>query len=175
VLKSLIPDQYAKSIYVIDFLELKRRGINAVIVDLDNTLVESNRPDATPRLVSWLDEVRKLGFKVIIVSNNNKTRVSRFATPLNIPYIHAARKPLSLSFLRALKILNCTKEETVVIGDQLLTDVLGGNRVGLHTILVVPISNVEGFFTKINRRIERWVFRWMEKRGLLHWDKPRQK
>jgi HAD superfamily phosphatase (TIGR01668 family) len=161
---------YANSIYHIDLTELKARGIKAVIVDLDNTLVESNRPDATPKLVSWLNEVRKLGFKVMIVSNNNKTRVSQFANPLNVPYIHAARKPLSLSFLKAMKILGVSKDETVVIGDQLLTDVLGGNRVGLYTILVVPVSEVEGFFTKLNRRVERFVFRWMERKGLLNWD-----
>jgi HAD superfamily phosphatase (TIGR01668 family) len=170
VFRSLIPDLYANSIYHIDLTELKARGIKAVIVDLDNTLVESNRPDATPKLVSWLNEVRKLGFKVMIVSNNNKTRVSQFANPLNVPYIHAARKPLSLSFLKAMKILGVSKDETVVIGDQLLTDVLGGNRVGLYTILVVPVSEVEGFFTKLNRRVERFVFRWMERKGLLNWD-----
>ncbi|SEN03252.1 hypothetical protein SAMN05444955_10532 [Lihuaxuella thermophila] len=170
MLKSMIPDMYAQSIYTIDFHELQRRGIKSVIVDLDNTLVESTRPDATPRLIEWLDEVKHMGFQVIIVSNNTKTRVSQFATPLQIPYIHTAKKPLSQAFRKALQMMGSNKEETVVIGDQLLTDVLGGNRMGLYTILVTPVSNVDGFFTRINRQIERLVFRWMEKRGLLRWE-----
>lgn len=161
---------YAPSIYAIDFHELKRRGIRSVIVDLDNTLVEATRPDATPKLVQWLDEVKNMGFQVMIVSNNTKTRVSHFAAPLNIPYIHAAKKPLSQAFKKALRIMKCACEETVVIGDQLLTDVLGGNRMGCYTILVVPVSEVDGFFTKINRRIERLVFRWLKKKGVLEWE-----
>ncbi|MBA4493073.1 YqeG family HAD IIIA-type phosphatase [Paenactinomyces guangxiensis] len=168
--KSMIPNMYVQSIYTIDFHELQRRGIKSVIVDLDNTLVESTRPDATPRLIKWLDQVKHMGLQVMIVSNNTKTRVSQFAAPLNIPYIHTAKKPLSQAFRKALKSMGTKKEETVVIGDQLLTDVLGGNRMGLFTILVVPVSDVEGFFTRINRRIERFVFRWMEKRGLLRWE-----
>jgi uncharacterized protein len=169
VLNSMIPDMYVPSIYSIDFHELKRRGIKSIIVDLDNTLVESTRPDATPRLVRWLDQIRSMGFQVIIVSNNTKTRVSQFAAPLNIPFIHAAKKPLTPAFRKALKMMGCAREEAVVIGDQLLTDVLGGNRMGLFTILVVPVSNVDGFLTRINRRIERLVFRWMEKRGVVRW------
>ncbi|RAL25815.1 YqeG family HAD IIIA-type phosphatase [Thermoflavimicrobium daqui] len=170
MLKMLIPDHYAQSIYKIDFKGLKDRGIRAVIVDLDNTLVESTRPDATPRLIEWLDEIQQMGIQVIIVSNNTKTRVSKFAYPLDIPFIHAAKKPLSQAFRKALEQLQAKKEETVVIGDQLLTDVLGGNRMGLYTILVVPVSNVEGIFTRINRRIERLFFHWMKKRGLLGWE-----
>jgi uncharacterized protein len=170
VLRMMIPDMYVKSIYTIDFSELKRRGIKAIIVDLDNTLVESTCPDATPRLIEWLNEVKKLGFQIMIVSNNNKTRVSKFASPINIPFIHAAKKPLTLAFRKALKSLGVSKSETVVIGDQLLTDVLGGNRMGLYTILVVPVSNVDGLFTRVNRQVERLVFRWLKKRGLLGWE-----
>ncbi len=170
MLKILIPDLFVQSIYDIDLVKLKERGIKAVIVDLDNTLVETRCSNATPELVQWLDEVRKLGLYVMIVSNNTKTRVSRFAAPLNIPYIHAAKKPLTAAFRRALKKLDCTRRETVVVGDQLLTDVLGGNRMGLYTILVVPVSEVDGFFTRVNRRMERFVFRLLERKGLLPWD-----
>lgn len=170
MLKILIPDLFVQSIYDIDFIKLKEQGIKAVIVDLDNTLVETTCSNATPELVQWLNEVQKLGIHVMIVSNNTKTRVSRFAAPLNIPYIHAAKKPLTPAFRRALKKLDCTIKETVVIGDQLLTDVLGGNRMGLYTILVVPVSEVDGFFTRVNRRMERFVFRLLERKGLIPWD-----
>ena len=162
-----MPNQYVPSIYKINLEELKEKGMKAIIVDLDNTLVESDRRDATPFLIEWLQQTQRLGFQVIIVSNNNETRVSQFAIPLQIPFIHRARKPLSSSFRKAMIELNTDVSCTVMIGDQLLTDVLGGNRLGLYTILVVPISKTEGFFTKVNRRVERIFFRWMEKRGLL--------
>ena len=164
---SFVPNQYVPSIYKINLEELKEKGMKAIIVDLDNTLVESDRRDATPFLIEWLQQTQRLGFQVIIVSNNNETRVSQFAIPLQIPFIHRARKPLSSSFRKAMIELNTDVSCTVMIGDQLLTDVLGGNRLGLYTILVVPISKTEGFFTKVNRRVERIFFRWMEKRGLL--------
>lgn len=77
---------------------------------------------------------------------------------------------MTLAFKKAMRRLEVTASETVMIGDQLLTDVLGGNRLGLHTILVVPVSEAEGFFTKINRRMEQRVFRWMKQRGLLAWE-----
>ncbi|MFD1406932.1 YqeG family HAD IIIA-type phosphatase [Kroppenstedtia eburnea] len=168
--KRMIPDEFVQSIYEIDLNALQRRGVKAVVVDLDNTLVESTRPEATPELVSWLDQLRGMGFKVMIVSNNNLTRVSRFATPLRVPYIHRAKKPLSAAFKRALNRLEVDAGETMMIGDQLLTDVLGGNRLGLYTILVVPVSQAEGIFTKLNRRLERLVFWWMKKRGLPGWE-----
>lgn len=166
----MIPNEFVQSIYEIDLNALQRRGVKAALVDLDNTLVEATRPEATPELVSWLDQLRGMGFKVIIVSNNNLTRVSRFATPLRVPYIHQAKKPLSAAFRRALNRLEVDVTETVMIGDQLLTDVLGGNRLGLYTILVVPVSRAEGVFTKLNRILERLVFWWMKQRGLSGWE-----
>jgi uncharacterized protein len=173
VFRLMVPNLYVESIYEIDFDELKRRGVKSIIVDLDNTLVESTRADATPRLVKWLDRVQEMGFHVMIVSNNHKTRVSYFATPLHIPFIHRAKKPFTSSFRQAMQKLGTNHTQTAMIGDQLLTDILGGNRMGLYTILVVPLSNIEGFFTRINRKLERFVFRWMEKRGMLRKEEDR--
>ncbi|SDW99365.1 hypothetical protein SAMN05444487_108143 [Marininema mesophilum] len=172
-MKRIIPDEFVQSVYEIDFNELQRRGVKGAIVDLDNTLVESTRPDATPKLVSWLDQLQGLGFKVMIVSNNKRTRVSKFAQPLRVPYIHRAKKPLSPAFKRAMRKMEIQPEQTVVIGDQLFTDVLGGNTLGLHTILVVPVSQSEGTFTKVNRLAERVVFRWMKQKGLLGWEEQK--
>ncbi|PTM59555.1 YqeG family HAD IIIA-type phosphatase [Desmospora activa] len=171
--KRIIPDEFVESIYEIDYNALQRNGIKTIIVDLDNTLVESDRLDATPELISWLDQLRGMGFKVMIVSNNTRTRVSRFATPLRVPWIHSARKPLSLAFKQALNRLETSPQETVMVGDQLFTDILGGNRLGLHTILVAPVSKVEGVFTKVNRLMERVVFRWMKQRGMLGWEEKK--
>jgi HAD superfamily phosphatase (TIGR01668 family) len=170
LLHNFIPDLYAKSIYAIDLDELQNRGIKGIIVDLDNTLVESQCCEATPLLIDWLNKVKQKDFRVMIVSNNNKARVSKFARPLDIPFIYGAKKPLSSAFHKALSLLGTHRYETAMVGDQLLTDVFGGNRVGLFTILVLPVSNTEGVFTRINRRLERVVFHWLKKRGLFGWE-----
>jgi len=170
-MKRLIPDSFVESVYNIDLDQLQARGIKGIITDLDNTLVRWDEPDATPRLVEWLDHVRDTrGIKVCIVSNNQDHRVERFAKPLNIPWIAKARKPISAPFHRALKVLGTTREQTVVIGDQLFTDVLGGNRMGLYTILVVPVGEKEWIGTKVLRMMERIALRYLRRRGLIHWN-----
>jgi uncharacterized protein len=163
----LLPNMRVNTIYNIDLNSLKQQGIRGIITDLDNTLVGAKEALATPELVKWLDDVSELGFKVVIVSNNNKTRVSKFALPLNIPYVHAARKPAHRAFNKALALLNLPVEQTAVIGDQMMTDVLGGRRMGLFTILVSPVApNDEGIMTRFNRMIERVALSRLRKKGL---------
>lgn len=168
--KQLIPDLHVSSIYHIDLYAMQRRGVKAIITDLDNTLVEWDRPDATEELVKWLTQVQEIGFKVVIVSNNNETRVGNFAKPLNVPYIHQARKPTGKAFKRAIEMMGVKPEEAVVIGDQLFTDVLGGNLLGLYTILVIPVASNDAFITKFNRNMEKVVLSWLRKKGMITWE-----
>ncbi|WP_066311887.1 YqeG family HAD IIIA-type phosphatase [Bacillus sp. FJAT-29814] len=170
MLKQFLPNEHVKSVLDIQPEQLKVRGIKGIITDLDNTLVEWDRPNATPDLIKWFEEVKKQNILVTIVSNNNEARVKAFADPLKIPFIFQARKPLARAFNRALAQMDLKKEETVVIGDQLLTDVLGGNRSGFHTILVVPVAQTDGFMTKFNRFAERRIMNWFRKRGMLSWE-----
>lgn len=170
MLNHFLPDQFVKNIFEITPTLLKERGVKGIITDLDNTLVEWDRPLATPKLIEWFEEMKKHEIKVTIVSNNNESRVKKFSEPLNIPFIFAARKPMGRAFNRALREMSVNKEEAVVIGDQLLTDVLGGNRSGFHTILVVPVAQTDGFTTRINRKIERRILNWFRKKGKLTWE-----
>ena len=170
MLKHFLPNQHVKSILDIHPKDLQEKGIKGIITDLDNTLVEWDRPNATPRVIEWFEEMKKNQIKVTIVSNNNEKRVKSFSDPLDIPFIFRAKKPLSLAFHRAAKQMNIKKEETVVIGDQLLTDVLGGNRGGFHTILVVPVAQTDGIATKFNRMVERRILNWFRKKGMLQWE-----
>lgn len=165
--KRLLPDQIVNTVFDIDLDELQAHGVKGIITDLDNTLVSAATPLATPKLIAWLDLVKERGFKVIILSNNNNTRVGKFAEPLGIPFIPAARKPAGAAFRRALKLMELSSEQAVVVGDQMLTDVLGGRRAGLHTILVTPIApKEEGWATQINRRIEKIALARLRKKGL---------
>lgn len=170
MLKHFLPDQHVKSIFDITPESLKEKGVKGIITDLDNTLVEWDRPNATPKLIEWFDNMRKNEILVTIVSNNNENRVKSFSDPLQIPFIFQARKPMSRAFNKALKQMGLRKEEAVVIGDQLLTDVLGGNRGGYHTILVVPVAKTDGFITKFNRKVERRILNWFKKKGKLNWE-----
>lgn len=170
MLKIFLPDQHVKSIFQITPEKLKEQGIKGIITDLDNTLVEWDRPNATPKLTEWFEMMRKEDIRITIVSNNNRERVQAFSDPLNIPFIFQARKPLVRAFHKAVQNMGLRKEETVVIGDRLLTDVLGGNRGGFHTILVVPVASTDGFWTKFNRMIERRILNWFRKKGMIVWE-----
>jgi uncharacterized protein len=170
VLKQFLPNEHVKSILDIKAADLKSKGIKGIITDLDNTLVEWDRPNATPQLIKWFNEMKEHNILVTIVSNNNETRVKAFSDPLHIPFIFRAKKPFMPAFKKALAQMGIKKEEAVVIGDQLLTDVLGGNRSGFHTILVVPVAQTDGLATKFNRFVERRILNWFRKKGMLQWE-----
>ncbi|WP_028595922.1 YqeG family HAD IIIA-type phosphatase [Paenibacillus assamensis] len=169
MLEGLIPRLRVGTVYDIDLDLLQDKGYKGIITDLDNTLVGAKDPLANPKLEAWLEEVKRRGFKLVIVSNNNEHRVAHFATPLDIQYVHAARKPALKAFHKALRLMELKPEETIVIGDQMLTDVMGGNRMGMFTILVQPIAiHDEGWTTRINRRIERIVTARLRRTGKWH-------
>ncbi|MGE6488357.1 YqeG family HAD IIIA-type phosphatase [Paenisporosarcina sp. NPDC076898] len=168
--KKFLPSEFVKSVFDISPERLLDKGIRGIITDLDNTLVEWDRPDATPKLVNWLKSMKDAGIQVTIVSNNSEMRVKSFADPLGIPFIYKARKPMGKAFRKALQLMDVKREEVVVIGDQLLTDVVGGNRIRLHTILVLPVAKSDGFFTRFNRLVERRIFRALKRRGYVTWE-----
>lgn len=168
--KFFLPDEFVKNIFHITPEKLKERNVKGIITDLDNTLVEWDRPSATPRLIEWFEEMKEHGIKVTIVSNNNERRVKLFSEPLGIPFIYKARKPMGRAFKRAVNSMDLKKEDCVVIGDQLLTDVLGGNRNGYHTILVVPVASSDGVMTRFNRRIERRILSSLKRKGHIQWE-----
>jgi HAD superfamily phosphatase (TIGR01668 family) len=170
LLKHFLPDEHVKSVLDITPDELKARGIKGIITDLDNTLVEWDRPQAPPQLVTWLENMKDNHILVTIVSNNKENRVKSFSDPHKIPFIFRAKKPLGRAFHQAIKQMGITKEEAVVIGDQLLTDVFGGNRSGFHTILVVPVAQTDGIATKFNRFVERKILNWFRKKGMIQWE-----
>lgn len=170
MLKYFLPSDYEKSIYEIKLDQLIEKGMKGMITDLDNTLIEWDRPNAPPKLIDWFKKVEDKGLHVTIISNNNQERVGAFAEPLSLPYIYDAKKPMSKSFKRAIADMGLQPSEIVVIGDQLVTDVLGGNRLGLHTILVNPVANSDGFWTRFNRRIERYLLGKMKKKGMVYWE-----
>jgi hypothetical protein len=168
--KKFLPDRHVKSILDIKPEELKKHHIKGIITDLDNTLVAWYEPEATPALKTWFQEMKAAGIKVTVVSNNSENRVKAFCAPLDVPFISKARKPLTKSFRRAIEKMGLKKDEVVVIGDQLMTDVWGARRLGVYTILVVPVAMTDGFMTRLNRKIERQILNHLRKKGLIYWE-----
>ncbi|OUN00867.1 MAG: hypothetical protein BAA04_13150 [Firmicutes bacterium ZCTH02-B6] len=172
MLRLLVPDSCYPSLYDVDLDELSRRGIRGLILDLDNTLAEYANAAVPPRTRAWVQEAKARGFRLCITSNARPQRVKAFAESLGVPGIAYAVKPVRRAFRRALEILGTTPQETAVVGDQLFTDVLGGNRMGMYTVLVNPLSTNELGTTRLMRRLERRVLRHLVRRGMVreeHW------
>ena len=161
-----VADEYVKNVFQIDLMKLKNNGKRVILTDLDNTLVGAAIAKPTPEIVDFLNNAKDLGFEVIIVSNNNKERVSYFAKDLSIKAAHhKALKPLKIKLRKILKQYN--RNEVVMIGYQFMTDVLVANRLGLYTILGEPIHlDSDENSTKFNRRLERFVVKQLKKRQL---------
>ena len=133
-------DFVADSIYDISVEGLARRGIKLLLADLDNTLVPYGVPLPDQALENWRDELYAYGITLFILSNNRKeSRPRVFSEGLEVPFIGHAAKPWKKSFYKAMEQMRVTPEQTAIVGDQIFTDVLGGNRVGVTTILVKPI------------------------------------
>ncbi|MBG9980911.1 YqeG family HAD IIIA-type phosphatase [Facklamia sp. DSM 111018] len=153
--KFLTPTYLINSIYLIHPEDLKRRNIKGMIVDLDNTLIAWDQLDHTKELENWAQEFIQAGIQIFILSNNYNHRVERVVEPLDIPYKAGAFKPSRRNFKLAMEYMELERDEVVVIGDQIMTDVIGAKRLGLKVILVKPIVEHDSIYTIINRNIEK--------------------
>lgn len=152
------PDAYFPTIHDINLISLYEQGIRLILTDLDNTLVGHNDPLPTNEIIEFKNEAEKLGMKVVVISNNKEKRVKPFSDKLQVEYISRAKKPFKSSYKKFLK--DYDRKEIAIIGDQLLTDILGGNRMGFYTILVDVIDHKkEQLGTRINRFFERRIRR----------------
>ena len=150
-----IPDIYQKSIYTINYDALKKKGIKFLMFDLDNTIVSPYANKASNKTKELFDRLKNKGFEVVIFSNSHKTRVKPFGEALGVEVYDNAQKPFRENFLKVLKKHDIKPNEAAMIGDQLMTDIAGGNNAGLTTILVEPIDTKEKIYTKFNRFFER--------------------
>ena len=135
MLKNYYPYEYVKSVFLIDYQKLYQKGFRGIIFDIDNTLVHHG-DDSTPEIDALFRKIQSLGLKTLLLSNNDRERVERFIKNIDTLYICDADKPNPQNYLKAVKLLDIKKEEAVVIGDQVFTDILGANRCGLASILV---------------------------------------
>ena len=163
-----IPDIYQKSIYHIDYEKLLDDGIKCILFDLDNTCVPYKDKEPNKKLIELFEMLKDMDFKLIIFSNAPKRRIAPFKRALNVDCLARAGKPSKKNFLKVIKLFNYNLSDVVIIGDQLYKDILGGNRVGIKTILVNPMSKDDMILTKyFIRPLESRKYKHLEKKGLL--------
>ncbi len=143
------PYEYVESVFNIDYRKLHNLGFRGLIFDIDNTLVHHGDP-ATKDVEALFSELNAIGFKTLLLTNNDESRTKLFNQNINSLYISEAHKPKRIGYLKALKLLNIKREEAIFIGDQVFTDILGANRCGIANILVKFIR-LKGE-TKIGKR-----------------------
>lgn len=175
MLEHLVPNAFAPTVPAIGLDKLKEAGIKGIILDIDNTICPWGEPGLVAGVSEWVNRAKAAGFKLCIVSNGRQKRVQAVARLLDIPAVHGATKPRRPGYLRMLALLGTASSETAAIGDQVFTDVLGGNRMGLYTILVPPVARRELIPTKFMRVLEAWVLARLTRRGIFPgWDRMDQ-
>lgn len=162
-----VPDMYQKSVYTIDYKKLKKMGIKCILFDLDNTIAPTsvNKPDK--KIKNLFYELKDMGFKIIIISNSPKSRVEPFKNELQVDASAFALKPRKDKYLKIMKTYNLKPEQIAAIGDQLVTDIYGANRLDITSILVNSMSKKDFFATTLNRLFEKIIFRALTKKGLF--------
>ena len=161
-MKNLKPDLIYRGIQYIDFKSLKERGIQGILLDIDNTLIDYTKV-LSKEIIEWVENAKKEGFKLCILSNSNKmNKIIPISEKLDIKYVSFARKPSKKGFLKAAKLLGIEIPNIAMIGDQVFTDVLGANNVGMLSIYVEPINKKEYWYTKWKRPIEAMILKLYE-------------
>lgn len=156
MLQMMYPDEYVESTYLIDFEELYNRGYRGILFDVDNTLVPHGAP-ADERAIGLFAKLRKIGFETCLISNNKEPRVKSFCEQVKSRYIYKAGKPLPKGYLEGIQKMGTNQSNTLFVGDQIFTDVLGAKRAKLYTIMVKPIHPKEEIQIVLKRYLEKIV------------------
>ncbi len=162
-----VPDMYQQSVYKIDYKKLKKKGIKCLVFDLDNTLVSYQEMEPGKKLKEFFAILGE-DFKVVLMSNNKKDRVRPFKEGLNIDASHSSKKPLKTKYKKVLSLYRLKASEVACVGDQIMTDVLGANRMNMYSILVNSVGSEEPVTTKFNRKLENFILKKLQKKGILH-------
>ncbi len=164
-MRLLNPTWYIEDVCSIDLDYLKNQGVKVLMFDLDNTIVKPYSSDLEKEVYDFLLEASKK-FDVYIISNNKDARVSKVAKTVNASYLASARKPFTKRLKRFLLSKNALNESSLLVGDQLLTDIWCANKLKIRSILVEPLENRDLVITRLNRFIDKRIRSRAIKRGL---------
>ena len=155
----LVPDYYFDTFDLCTADFLQAIGVKGIILDVDNTLEPYENPLPSDKVLIWLDSLKSAGIGAAIVSNNNGERINLFNSDIKLPAYYKAGKPFKKNLVRAMSDLGTDKTNTVMMGDQILTDVWAARNAGVRAILVPPIKDKRDLFTRFKRFLERPIMR----------------
>lgn len=167
MLEQYVPDKYYKSIFVIDYKKLKKSGIKCILMDLDNTIAPPNVKEPTKKVIDLFEELKDMGFKLILFANCQRSRVEVFKNTLAVDSSALTFKPKKDKYLKVMELYRYKPEEICAIGDQLVTDIYGANRLNITSILVNPISSKDSLYGSVNRKLELTIIKKLEKNDIF--------
>lgn len=167
MIDKFVPDKYFKSIYDINYELLKTSGVKCLVFDIANTLMPESSIKPNKKLKDLFEDLKDMGFKIILVSNNFKKNVESFKEELCVDSAYLSFKPFKFKYKKIIKLFDFKDTEIACIGDQLLYDILGANRMNFTSILVNPISIDEYAVSKLNRKLENVIIKKITKKDLF--------
>ena len=162
-----IPDAYAKSIFDVDINFFIKHNFKTILVDLDNTLDSYKANSPSTRVIMLKEALATHNIEMIIISNNKERRVNPYASKLGVRYLFSTRKPFTKRLLKFMNENNISKNETIVVGDQLVTDIRMAKKAKIFCLLCDPIVKEDQWTTHFNRLIDRPIRRHLKKHKLL--------
>ncbi|UQS86704.1 YqeG family HAD IIIA-type phosphatase [Nicoliella spurrieriana] len=151
------PTWMVPAIYDLKPAQLNAMGIKAVLTDLDNTVIPWNNPDGTPQLRAWLATLAQFNIRLVVISNNKRSRIQRVVQNLGLDFISRAMKPLPHGIRRAIRKYHLKNDQVIMVGDQLMTDIWASNNAHVNSVLVKPLVGSDAWITQVNRQIEKRV------------------
>lgn len=156
-MRLLRPTVFCSKVTCITVEMLKALEVDTIFLDVDNTIASYTSKEPAAGVMEWLKNLQNSGFRVYIVSNNFKDRVSRISQKFGLPFISFAMKPLPIGFIKAKSITGSKGKRCLVVGDQVFTDVLGANLSGMKSVLTEPIEAEKSAGFKIRRHFEKYI------------------
>ena len=161
------PFAVAKNVYEIDISFFVNLGIKYVVCDLDNTLDAYYQKEPSQQAIEYKKKLDEYNITLILTSNNVKNRVKRYSDCLGVSYLYSCKKPLISKVKKYLVKNHIKKDECIIIGDQVFTDVYFANRLKIKSILCDNLVSKDQFFTKINKFFDKYVRRYLKKHNKL--------
>ncbi len=165
----LMPDYMFRTFDEITPDFLAELGIRAVLADIDNTLAPYEQPEPDERIRGWIDSLAAHGIQIAFVSNNDRERVELFNRTLGVPAYYKSGKPFKKNLIRAMEAVGGTRETTVMLGDQLLTDAWAGHNLGVKVLIVPPIRDKKSAFFRFKRWLEKPTVKRFKKKHHIEW------
>lgn len=133
---------------------LRGLRIKNILLDIDDTISPNDGTAVTNDILNWIETLRKKSYRIVLISNNSRDRAEHFAGMLDVPCVYKAMKPLPFGINKGMRLLSAERDNTVLIGDQIFTDVVGSRLCKIKSILVEPLNKEGGFFLKLKRLLE---------------------